>query len=262
MDYNPWQVDTIEDFSYYKCPECSFEVRKQQVFQEHAIENHPLSYVFFGKKDEEEEFHDPLKIEDVTSNAMVVQYEKLPNKKGIGFKNNLQETQRTENIDAKVETHDHIEECIIEILNNLLESIEHSQYAKEVELECNVAKENIIQTEDMNKTEENTEEVLNRSCDLVEDLSFTSVDSTSSEAAWTSATNSSGHSFAGENDVQDEILEGKSDEAKGFFKFLEEKEAKSGKRCRTYRTKQKVVSKVKRVSKKWDNSNVKKVEKR
>ena len=86
MDDNPWQVDTIEDFLYYKCPECSFEVRKQQVFQEHAIENHPLSYVFFGKKDEEEEFHDPLKIEDVTSNALVVQYEKLPNKKEIRFK--------------------------------------------------------------------------------------------------------------------------------------------------------------------------------
>ena len=102
MDDNPWQVDTIEDFSYYKCPECSFEVRKQQVFQEHAIENHPLSYVFFGKKDEEEEFHDPLKIEDVTSNALVVQYEKLPNKKEIRFKNNLQETQRPENIDANV----------------------------------------------------------------------------------------------------------------------------------------------------------------
>ena len=106
MDVNPWQVDSIQEFSYfvsyYKCPECSFDVREQQVFQEHAIENHPLSYVLFGKKSEDKEFHDPLKIEDFTSNAMVVQYEKLPNKKEIQFKNNLQETQSTENIEANV----------------------------------------------------------------------------------------------------------------------------------------------------------------
>ena len=101
MDDNPWQVDTIEDFSYYKCPECSFEVRKQQVFQEHAIENHPLSYVFFGKKDEEE-FNDPLKVEDFASNAMVIRCEKLPNKKEIRFKIDLQATQSTENCEDNV----------------------------------------------------------------------------------------------------------------------------------------------------------------
>ena len=103
MNDNPWQVDSIQEFSYfvsyYKCPECSFDVREQQVFQDHAIENHPLSYVLFGKKDEEEEFHDPLKTEDFTSNAMVIQYEKLPKKKEIQFENNLQET---ENIEANV----------------------------------------------------------------------------------------------------------------------------------------------------------------
>ena len=105
MDYNPWQVDTIEDFSYYKCPECSFEVRKQQVFQEHAIENHPLSYVFFGIKDEEE-FNDPLKIEDFPSkNAMVIRCEKLPNKKEIRFKINLQATQSTENCEDNRSNH-------------------------------------------------------------------------------------------------------------------------------------------------------------
>ena len=110
MNDNPWQVDSIQEFSYfvsyYKCPECSFDVREQQVFQEHAIENHPLSYVLFGKKDEEEKFHDPLKIEDLTSNTMVVKYEKLPNKKEIQFKNNLQETQSTENIEVNVSLSD------------------------------------------------------------------------------------------------------------------------------------------------------------
>ena len=167
-----------------------------------------------------------------------------------------------ENTDAKQETKDDIKECMIEILNNLLENIEHSQNAKKVELACYEAKENIIQTADMNKSNVNAEEVLNRSCDLVEDLSFTSVDSTSSEPAWTSAANSSGQTLEGENDVQDEILEWKSDQAKGFFKFLEEKEAKSGKRFRSSRTKRKVVPKVKRASKSCGNSNVKKGENR
>ena len=108
MDDNPWQVDTIEDFSYYKCPECSFEVRKQQVFQEHAIENHPLSYVFFGKKDEEEEFNDPLKIDNFASNAMVIMCEKLPNKKEIRSKMNLQATQSTENCEDNVSLSDEL----------------------------------------------------------------------------------------------------------------------------------------------------------
>ena len=48
---NPWQVDSIESFKYLKCPECVFETKEKTCFQNHAIENHPLSHALFGKKD-------------------------------------------------------------------------------------------------------------------------------------------------------------------------------------------------------------------
>ena len=57
MVENPWQVDSIQAFSYFKCPECIFDSQEEGIFQEHAIENHPLSLVLFGKTAlKEEEF--------------------------------------------------------------------------------------------------------------------------------------------------------------------------------------------------------------
>ena len=47
---NPWQVGSIESFTYLKCPECVFDTKEKTCFQNHAIENHPLSHVLFGKK--------------------------------------------------------------------------------------------------------------------------------------------------------------------------------------------------------------------
>ena len=47
---NPWQVDCIDSFTYLKCPECVFDTKEKTCFQNHAIENHPLSHVLFGKK--------------------------------------------------------------------------------------------------------------------------------------------------------------------------------------------------------------------
>ena len=49
MDGNPWQVASLQDFLYLKCPECTFETQEDLSFQDHAIENHPLSFVFFGQ---------------------------------------------------------------------------------------------------------------------------------------------------------------------------------------------------------------------
>ena len=73
MDGNPWQVDSLQDFLYLKCPECTFDTQEDLCFQDHAIENHPLSFVFFGEtfvKEENfelnerysEEYIDPLTI--------------------------------------------------------------------------------------------------------------------------------------------------------------------------------------------------------
>ena len=46
---NPWQVDSVEAFAYLKCPECIFDAKEETTFQNHAVENHPLSHALFGK---------------------------------------------------------------------------------------------------------------------------------------------------------------------------------------------------------------------
>ena len=48
MSFNPWQVDNIQAFYVLKCPECNFIHHEEGSFQEHAVENHPLSAEFFA----------------------------------------------------------------------------------------------------------------------------------------------------------------------------------------------------------------------
>ena len=45
---NPWQVDSVKVFSFLKCPECTFDSKEEEIFEDHAVENHPLSYVLFA----------------------------------------------------------------------------------------------------------------------------------------------------------------------------------------------------------------------
>ena len=54
MADNPWNVDSIEAFTFLKCPECLFDTKEETHFLEHAFENHPMSSVFFGKRLKEE----------------------------------------------------------------------------------------------------------------------------------------------------------------------------------------------------------------
>ena len=54
---NPWLVESIEAFSVLKCPECKFDTKIEHFFQVHATENHPLSFVFFGKTLNENDFN-------------------------------------------------------------------------------------------------------------------------------------------------------------------------------------------------------------
>ena len=54
MAENPWDVDSVQVFWYLKCPECIFDTREEENFRDHAFQNHPLSFVFFGKKLKEE----------------------------------------------------------------------------------------------------------------------------------------------------------------------------------------------------------------
>ena len=51
---NPWFVDSIHVFWHLKCPECTFDSKEENIFQVHAIENHPLSYTLFSSETSEE----------------------------------------------------------------------------------------------------------------------------------------------------------------------------------------------------------------
>ena len=64
MALNPWQVESIRAFYYIKCPECKFDTKKESNFEDHAIENHPLSYELFGKKSVKEEEFDFVTIKE------------------------------------------------------------------------------------------------------------------------------------------------------------------------------------------------------
>ena len=51
---NPWQVDSVQAFNeiYLKCPECAFTTKEKTCFRDHAVKNHPLSVVLFGRSKE------------------------------------------------------------------------------------------------------------------------------------------------------------------------------------------------------------------
>ena len=59
---NPWLVDSLQDFLFLQCPECTFGTKEEENFQEHAIERHPLSIVFFAnsKVCKEEQLDDTI----------------------------------------------------------------------------------------------------------------------------------------------------------------------------------------------------------
>ena len=50
MDHNPWLVESVQAFSYLKCSECGFDTKEENLFENHATENHPMSLVFFVKE--------------------------------------------------------------------------------------------------------------------------------------------------------------------------------------------------------------------
>ena len=54
---NPWEVDSILAFFCLKCPECEFDAKHEDTFRDHALENHPLSFVLFGKTCKEEDLN-------------------------------------------------------------------------------------------------------------------------------------------------------------------------------------------------------------
>ena len=69
---NPWQVESIEAFAYLKCPECVFDCKEEVIFQDHAVENHPLSNVLF---DVECNFFEKIEVKEELSDISVVKQE-------------------------------------------------------------------------------------------------------------------------------------------------------------------------------------------
>ena len=64
---NPWQVDSIEAFNCLMCPECIFVTKEKQMFEKHAVNNHPLSHVLFGIS--KEDLHTFSFIEETDTNS-------------------------------------------------------------------------------------------------------------------------------------------------------------------------------------------------
>ena len=48
---NPWLVENVKEFSFLNCPECKFKSKQENMFEYHAVKNHPLSFVLFDNKD-------------------------------------------------------------------------------------------------------------------------------------------------------------------------------------------------------------------
>ena len=36
MAQNPWAVQSIQDFYFLKCPECDFDTKEENLFENHA----------------------------------------------------------------------------------------------------------------------------------------------------------------------------------------------------------------------------------
>ena len=44
-DFNPWNVENLEEFLYYWCPECDDKHQSRELFLQHALEEHQKSQV-------------------------------------------------------------------------------------------------------------------------------------------------------------------------------------------------------------------------
>ena len=47
MSMNPWNVQSIQDFNFFCCPECVYRSKEEFEFQEHALQKHEHSKTFF-----------------------------------------------------------------------------------------------------------------------------------------------------------------------------------------------------------------------
>ena len=77
MSTNPWQVDSIQEFTFLNCPECVFYTKQEKYFEDHAIEKHPLSSVFFGINAKGEEDLKQINFAGVPVELIEVNYDEI-----------------------------------------------------------------------------------------------------------------------------------------------------------------------------------------
>ena len=75
---NPWEVDSVQAFLCLKCPECEFDTKHKETFRDHALENHPMSFVLFGKACKEEDLNNPSFLADIFDPGNIPIKEELP----------------------------------------------------------------------------------------------------------------------------------------------------------------------------------------
>ena len=68
---NPWRVDSIQEFSCLKCPECDYFNKEESYFKDHAISNHSLSSVLFDKTKPKSEGAVKVEMPDCVSHVNV-----------------------------------------------------------------------------------------------------------------------------------------------------------------------------------------------
>ena len=79
---NPWEVDSVQAFLCLKCPECEFDAKQKDMFREHALENHPLSFVLFGKTCKDEDLNSSF-LADIFDPGDIPIKEELPDSNSI-----------------------------------------------------------------------------------------------------------------------------------------------------------------------------------
>ena len=58
--FNPWKVESIDEFLNYCCPECDTKQKTKADFIVHAIDAHPYSRQYLPLFDFEDGFNEPL----------------------------------------------------------------------------------------------------------------------------------------------------------------------------------------------------------
>ena len=98
---NPWQVDSVKVFSFLKCPECTFDSKEEDIFEDHAVVNHPLSYVLFATPENVaaylNKFDKKVRIKDDKSVQNSVDFDFVTNEHfDDNFETNVENSQKTE----------------------------------------------------------------------------------------------------------------------------------------------------------------------